>query len=280
MTSTTSKKPAQNFRAALVQMCATRDPGENTNLASGLIRQAAADGADYIQTPEVTTLMETDPATMLSVSEAEHSNKALDTFRTLADELSVWLHIGSMGIKLPDNKLANRSFVIAPNGDIAARYDKIHMFDVMLPNEERYSESDNYAPGRNAVTVDLPWGKLGLTICYDLRFAYLHRALAHAGADFLAVPAAFTRTTGAAHWHTLLKARAIETGCFVFAAGQTGDHTCGRETYGHSLVVSPWGEILADAGTAPGVVVADIDVTKVSEVRQQIPALTHDRSFE
>ncbi len=280
MNDKTLANTAPNFRAGLVQISATRDPVENTKLAVTLIRQAASDGADYIQTPEVTTLMEMDQKAMFAASQTENGNKALDAFQTLAAELSVWLHIGSMGIRVSDTKLANRSYVIAPNGDIAARYDKIHMFDVILANEERYDESRNYMPGTNAVTVDLPWGKLGLTICYDLRFAYLHRALAHAGADFLAVPAAFTQTTGEAHWHTLLRARAIETGCFVFAAGQTGDHACGRETFGHSLIVSPWGEVLADAGTSPGVVIANIDVAKVSEVRRQIPALTHDRPFE
>ncbi len=280
MANTPTKNTSQNFRAALVQMCATLDPEENTVLAAALIRQAAAEGADYIQTPEVTTLMETDPAAMFAASQPEPGNTALGAFRALAAELAVWLHIGSMGIKVSDNKLANRSFVIAPTGDIAARYDKIHMFDVILANEERYDESRNYAPGSEAITAELPWGRLGLTICYDLRFAYLHRALAHAGADFLAVPAAFTRTTGEAHWHTLLKARAIETGCFVFAAGQTGDHACGRQTYGHSLIISPWGEVLADAGTEPGIAIADIDVREVEIVRSQIPALKHDRPFE
>ncbi|MGH1419348.1 MAG: carbon-nitrogen hydrolase family protein [Hyphomicrobiaceae bacterium] len=280
MTQTSLANAAAKFRVGLVQLCATRNPDENTLLATKLIRQAANEGAQYIQTPEVTTLMETDPKAMLAVSQPEESNTSLDAFRSLAAELSVWLHIGSIGIKVSDTKLANRSFVIAPDGNIAARYDKIHMFDVILPNEERYDESRNFEPGVNAVSVDLPWGRLGLTICYDLRFAYLHRALAHAGAQFLAVPAAFTRTTGEAHWHTLLKARAIETGCFVFAAGQTGDHDCGRQTFGHSLVVSPWGEILTDGGTSQGVVVADIDVGRVTDVRRQIPALNHDRTFE
>ncbi len=270
----------KNFRAALVQMCATRDPVENVAIASDLIREAAQQGASYIQTPEVTNLMETERERMFSAAEMENGNTALEAFRSLAKHLNVWLHIGSMAVRLSNDKLANRSYVIAPDGSVAAQYDKIHMFDVTLTDERRYDESRNYQAGDKAVTAQLPWGQLGITICYDVRFAYLHRTLAQSGAHFLAVPAAFTQKTGEAHWHTLLKARAIETGCFVFAAGQTGLHECGRETYGHSLIVSPWGEVLADAGKAPGVIVADIDVAKVAKVRQQIPALTHDRDIQ
>jgi predicted amidohydrolase len=183
-------------------------------------------------------------------------------------------------MKLSDTKIANRSFVLNPAGEIAAWYDKIHMFDVDLPNGESYRESKNYQPGDRAVVADLPWGKLGLSICYDLRFPYLYRALAHQGADFLCVPAAFTKVTGEAHWHSLLQARAIENTCFVFAPAQTGKHDDGRSTYGHSLIVDPWGEVLADGGTEVGYVTADIDMARVAEARDRVPSITHDRDFK
>jgi predicted amidohydrolase len=179
-----------------------------------------------------------------------------------------------------DDKIANRSYLIAPNGRIAARYDKIHMFDVDLGDGDVYRESESYAAGSEAVIADLPWGGLGLTICYDLRFPALHRALAKGGAKFLAVPAAFTRITGEAHWHTLLRARAVEAQSFVFAAAQGGRHENGRETFGHSVIVSPWGQVLAEAGTDPGVIAADIDVAILDDVRRRLPSLTHDRTFE
>lgn len=276
---TESSQGKSTFRAALVQICATRDVQENVALATSFIREAASQGADYIQTPEVTTLMEVESEKAIAACEPEDGNAALQNFSDLANDLKTWLHIGSMAVRVNDQKLANRSYVFNPNGDIAARYDKIHMFDVTLDNERRYEESETYAPGEHAVIAELPWGKLGLTICYDLRFPYLHRALAKSGAHMIAVPAAFTKTTGQAHWHTLLKARAIETGCFILAAGQTGAHACGRETYGHSLIVSPWGEVLADAGIEPGLAIAEVDLEHVVAVRKQIPALTHDRAF-
>lgn len=270
----------QGFRAALVQLCSGRDVERNVADASALIREAAAGGAHYVQTPEVTTLMDLDRANLLARSRPEEGNPALTTLRGLAAELGIWLHIGSMTILLGSGKLANRSLLIAPDGRIAARYDKIHMFDVDLANGESYRESRNFEAGRQAVVAELPWGRLGLTICYDLRFAYLHRALAKAGARFIAVPAAFTRPTGEAHWHTLSRARAIETQCFVLAAAQGGRHEHGRETYGHSLIVSPWGEVLAEGGIEPGVIVADIRPAEVDEVRARIPSLQHDRPFE
>ena len=281
-TSDTASRPqhsAQRFRAGLVQMCATRDLDRNVTDASDLVRQAAKAGAHYVQTPEVTTLMELDRNRLFSLTEPEKANPALVHFRRLARELAIWLHIGSMAVKVSADRLANRSFVIRPDGEIAARYDKIHMFDVELPGGESYMESRSYAPGTTAVVVDLPWGRMGLTICYDLRFPYLHRALAKAGAVFIAGPAAFTRTTGEAHWHKLLAARAIETQCYVLAAAQTGIHEMGRATFGHSIVIGPWGETIAEAGTEPGVVLADIDPAAVAEVRGRIPSLIHDRSF-
>jgi deaminated glutathione amidase len=197
----------------------------------------------------------------------------------LARELGAHLLLGSVVVKIDDATLANRSFLIRPDGAIAERYDKIHMFDVDLPNGERYRESAVFRPGERAVTAVLPWGILGMTVCYDLRFPYLYRALAHAGADFLGIPSAFTVPTGRAHWHVLMRARAIETGCFVFAPAQWGEHANGRKTYGHSLIVAPWGEVLAEAEDGVGFIVAEIDPAKVLEARRQVPSLSHDRAF-
>ncbi len=268
------------FRAALVQMCSGRHVERNLRDATLLVREAAQRGASYVQTPEVTTLMELDRERLFDQCRREEDDAALAHFRSLARELGIWLHIGSIAVKASEQQLANRSFVIAPSGRIHARYDKIHMFDVDLPGGESYKESRNYRPGSEAVVAGLPWGGLGLTVCYDLRFPYLHRALAKAGATLIAIPAAFTRTTGEAHWHTLTRARAIESQCFVLAAAQGGRHEHGRETFGHSLIVDPWGEVLADGGTDPGVVVAEIDMAKVAEARGRVPSLTHDRDFE
>ena len=268
------------FRTALVQMCSGRDVARNIRDARALIREAAAQGASYIQTPEVTTLMELERERMLAALQGETVNTALAAFTETARDLKVWLHIGSMAIKLDDGRLANRSYLIAPDGRIAARYDKIHMFDVDLGNGDVYRESESYAAGSQAVLADLPWGALGLTICYDLRFPALHRTLAKGGAKFIAVPAAFTRVTGEAHWHTLLRARAIEAQSFVFAAAQGGRHENGRETFGHSLIISPWGQILAEGGVDPGVITADIDLGILDDVRRRLPSLTHDRAFD
>lgn len=268
------------FRAALVQMCAGRDVSRNVADATALIRDAASQKADYIQTPECTTLMELDADRLMAETHPEAGNAALAAFSDTARDRKVWLHIGSIAVKVGERRLTNRSYLFAPNGEIAARYDKIHMFDVDLGNGEIYSESVNYQAGTSAVLAGLPWGMLGMTICYDVRFPALHRALAKGGAKFIASPAAFTRITGQAHWHTLLRSRAIETETFVLAAGQTGHHENGRETFGHSLIISPWGEVLADAGSEPGVVVADLDVTRIDDVRRRVPSLTHDRSFE
>lgn len=272
--------PAPTFRAGLVQMCSGRNVAHNVAEASRLVREAAAAGAQYVQTPEVTTLMELDRERLFAETKPEELSEALMSFRGLARELGIWLHIGSMAVLLENGKIANRSLVISPEGDIAARYDKIHMFDVDLPGGESYKESRNYEPGKHAVLVDLPWGPLGLTICYDLRFPYLHRVLAKAGAKLIAVPAAFTKQTGQAHWHTLIRARAIETQCFVLAATQGGRHEHGRETFGHSLIVSPWGEILAEGGIEPAVIVADIDMNALQDARRRIPSLEHDRAFD
>ena len=270
----------RSFRVGLVQMCSGRDVERNVNDATDLIRRAKHEGADYIQTPEMTTIMELDRARLLAAARPEPANPVISHFQSLARELGVFLHVGSMAILVSNGRLANRSFLFSPAGDIAARYDKIHMFDVDLGGGESYRESANYEPGRRAVLADLPWGKLGLTICYDLRFPHLYRALARAGARFLAIPSAFTRPTGMAHWHTLLRARAIESQAFVFAAAQGGMHENGRETFGHSLIVSPWGELLAEAGVHPTVIVADVELQLLEDVRRRVPSLQHDRAFD
>ena len=269
-----------HFRAALVQTRASRDIASNLDRAEALIRQAAKGGAVYVQTPENTALMELEPARVLKLVEPEAESEPLARMRALAAELGIWLHVGSLGIKLGEGRVANRSFVIAPDGEIAARYDKLHMFDVDLAGGESYRESQYYGPGSKAVLADLPFGRLGITICYDLRFPALYRALATAGANLIAIPAAFTKQTGQAHWHVLVRARAIETGAFVFAATQGGAHENGRETFGHSLIVSPWGEILAEAGEDPCVIFADIDLNQSEAARARIPALKHGRPFE
>ena len=268
------------FRAALVQMCSGPDVARNVGDASAMIRQAASAGANYVQTPEVTTLMALDKDLLFGRAQPEADNEALKHFQSLARELKIWLHIGSMAVLVREGRLANRAYVISPDGAIVARYDKIHMFDCDLPGGESYRDSANYEAGNEAVIAALPWGGLGLSICYDLRFPNLHRALAQKGARFIAIPAAFTRTTGEAHWHTLIRARAIETQCYVFAAAQGGRHAHGRETFGHSLIVSPWGEILAEAGTEPGIISADIDLKAQDDIRQRLPSLRHDRPFD
>jgi len=252
----------------------------NLDAAEQLIRAAAKEDSQFILTPENTSIIEPDKKKALAKSFEEANHPGLGRFAALAQELGIWLLIGSMPVRVEETRLANRSFLFAPNGSIAARYDKIHMFDVDLANGETYRESRNIRPGDRAAIADLPWGRLGLSICYDVRFAYLYRALAQAGASFLSVPAAFTVPTGQAHWHVLLRARAIETGCFVFAPAQCGIHAEGRRTYGHSLIVAPWGEILADGGESLGYSIASIDPDKVREARDMVPALRHDREFE
>jgi predicted amidohydrolase len=248
--------------------------------AEALIRRAASGGAVYVQTPENTAIMELQPELLLAAIETEVNCRPLARLRSLAAELGIHLHVGSLAMKVDQGRIANRSYLIAPDGAIAARYDKIHLFDVDLAGGESYRESRNFQAGAKAVVADLPWGRLGLSICYDLRFPQLYRALANAGANFIAVPAAFTRQTGEAHWHVLLRARAIETGAFILAAAQGGLHENGRSTFGHSLVVSPWGEVLAEAGEDPQILLADIDPRLSAEARAKIPSLQHGRDFE
>lgn len=265
------------FRVACVQMRSGVDAATNVETATALIREAKGLGASFVATPEVTVLFEAESDRLFAKVHVEDDDPSLKALRATAKELGLWLLIGSMAIRVGERQCANRSFLIGPDGAIRSSYDKIHMFDVDLPNGEKYRESRNFRRGERAVVADLPWGRLGLSVCYDLRFPQLYRALAQAGASFLAIPAAFTHTTGKAHWHVLQRARAIETGCYVIAPAQGGVHENGRHTFGHSLIVAPWGEIVAEAGEDPCVITADIDPARVAEARQRIPALTHDR---
>jgi predicted amidohydrolase len=278
MTGATGK--SSTFRVGLVQMRSGRNPQANLDAATKLIGEAKRAGADYVQTPEMTNIMESSRARLFSAIVEEETDHCLATFREIARALAIHLHVGSLAIKVSPDKAANRSFLIDPQGEIVARYDKIHMFDVDLADGESYRESENFRSGETAAVADLPWGRLGLTVCYDLRFPALYRALAEAGSSFLAVPSAFTRQTGEAHWHVLLRARAIENGSFVLAAAQGGKHENGRETFGHSLIVDPWGRVLAEGGIEPGVVIADIDPAEVAAARARIPSLQHGRRFE
>ena len=271
---------SKSFRAALVQLCAGRNVVANIDAAAKLMREAKAKGADYVQTPEQTSIMELDRKTLFAAIVEEEHDPALVAFQELARELKLHLHVGSLAVKVSPEKAANRSFLIDPAGEIIARYDKIHLFDVNLASGESYRESNTYRPGEMAIVAAMPWGQLGLSICYDLRFPALYRALAEAGAEVLTVPSAFTKQTGEAHWHLLLRARAVETGCFVLAAAQCGRHENGRETFGHSLIVDPWGRILAEGGIDPGLIMAEIDLGLVAEARGRIPALDHGRRFE
>jgi predicted amidohydrolase len=267
------------FVAACVQLTSAREFAPNIEAASALVRRARDQGADFIATPEIVGMFEPKRPLHLEKARPEEDNPFIAAFRALARETGAFLLIGSTAVKLDATTLANRSFLIDPAGGIAARYDKIHMFDVDLANGESYRESALYRPGEAAVVAPLPWCKLGMTVCYDLRFAYLYRALAQAGAEVLTIPSAFTVPTGRAHWHVLMRARAIETGCFVVAPAQWGEHAEGRKTYGHSLIVAPWGEVLADAGEGVGVITAEIDLDKVAEARRMVPSLRHDRRF-
>ena len=268
------------FRAGLVQLRSGTDMSRNAEAACRLVREACELGAELVVTPEMTNIIEARREALLGKVTEEAADPVVAALRNLAVERAIHIVIGSVALKSGD-RLVNRSLLVAPDGAIAQRYDKIHMFDVDLDGGESYRESRTYRPGARAVIAALPWGKLGLTVCYDVRFPALYRCLAKAGADFIAVPSAFTRQTGAAHWQVLLQARAIETGCFVLAPAQGGRHESGRETYGHSLAVAPWGEVVAEVtGDAPGVAICDIDPAAVATARRRIPALSHDRPFD
>jgi predicted amidohydrolase len=276
----TATGPSSAFTVGLVQMRSGLDPAANLDAASKMIGEAKAGGAEYVLTPEMTNIMEIRRERLFAAIVPEEADRSLAAFRELARKLAIHLHVGSLAIKRPGERAANRSFLIDRDGEIVARYDKIHMFDVDLANGESYRESRNFRPGEAAVSADLPWGRLGLTICYDLRFPALYRALAESGSSMLAIPSAFTRQTGEAHWHILVRARAIENGSFVFAAAQGGRHENGRDTYGHSLIVDPWGRILGEGGVEPGVVLAEIDLAAVAAARGRVPSLQHGRRFE
>ena len=271
---------ASTFKAAMIQMRAGLDPGANIDAAVRFIGEAKSAGADYVLTPEMTNILAAKREQLFAAIVEEQSDPALATLRELARKLGIHVHIGSLAIKISPDRAANRSFLIDPKGDILARYDKIHMFDVDLQGGESYRESRNYRPGELAMLADMPWGRMGMTVCYDLRFPALYRALAEAGATMLAIPSAFTKQTGEAHWHVLIRSRAIENGCFVFAAAQGGTHENGRDTFGHSLIVDPWGRIIAEGGIEPGIVMAEIDPAEVANARARIPSLQHGRRFE
>jgi len=267
------------FKAACIQLRSTDDVAENIRLTSAFVREAAAGGARFIATPENTNIMARDNRAKLAATFDEAADPSLPAFAGLAKELGVWLSIGSLHIKVSESKTANRSFLFAPDGTIRARYDKIHLFDVTVATGESYRESTQVEGGHEAVLADTEFGAIGITVCYDLRFPQLYRKLAKKGAFAFTIPSAFTVPTGEAHWHVLLRARAIENGAFVIAPAQGGLHANGRKTYGHSLIVAPWGEVLAEAGTDPGVIVADIDPALSKLARDRLPNLQHDRHF-
>ncbi len=274
------------MKTALVQLNSGDDPRINLPVTQGFVAEAAAAGAEFVLTPEVTNCVSNSRTRQREVLHHEADDPTLAALREQADDLGIWLLIGSLGLKTgdPDGRFANRSFLIAPDGTIRAHYDKIHMFDVQVTAQETYRESAGYRPGARAVLAQTPFGALGLSICYDMRFAHLYQALALAGARILTAPAAFSPVTGAAHWHSLLRARAIENGCYVLAPAQCGTHATSRgkqrDTYGHSLAVSPWGEVLIDGGTEPGIHIFDMDDKEVTKARRKVPSLTHIRRFD
>jgi predicted amidohydrolase len=267
------------MRAALVQMRSGLDMARNVKDAAEMIREAKARGAGFVSTPEMTNILEPDRPRLRSLARTEAEDQSVAAFSALAKDLSLWLNIGSLALKGECDKLLNRSLLFAPDGSLVARYDKIHLFDVDLPTGEQLRESHTYQGGTSAVLAETALGPIGLTICYDMRFPHLYRALAQEGAKLFTIPSAFTVPTGEAHWHVLLRARAIETGSFVLAAAQGGTHESGRETYGHSLIVSPWGEVLAEAGTDPGILLADIDLAAADLARARIPAWANDTAL-
>lgn len=268
------------LRAACVQITGKPRVEDNIALIDPMIREAAAQGADLVCLPEICNLVQKNREEQQKQVRTEAEDPALAAFRALAKELGIWIHAGSLAIRPEEgDRLANRGFLIAPDGTIRAKYDKIHMFDVDLENAESYRESFSYRPGEQAVLAQTPWGGYGMGVCYDVRFPALFRDLAGAGAKVLTMPACFTQPTGKAHWHVLLRARAIENGCFVIAAAQCGEHEDGRKTYGHSLIIDPWGDVLADAGPDQGIILADLDMARVDEVRGMVPSLKNGRDY-
>jgi predicted amidohydrolase len=282
--------PIEPFTAACIQHTAGPDPEANLRVVAELIRRARDAGADFVMTAEASNLIASGKQRR-DAARLEADDRFLAGMRELACELGVWLLLGSLvidpagepngdpGADPKEERLGNRSFLLDASGAVTARYDKIHMFDIDLANGESYRESNAYRPGSRSVVAETPWGRLGMSVCYDVRFPYLYRALAQAGADFLSVPSVFTVPTGRAHWHVLLRARAIENGAFVFAPAQWGEHAGGRKSYGHALIVDPWGEVLADCGEEVGFITARIDPAKIAEARRSVPSLQHDREF-
>jgi predicted amidohydrolase len=267
------------FNAACIQNTATRDVEANIDWVCERIVEAHSEGADFIALPETVGLIEPVNEQIPDRCFDQENDAGLAAFRAQARNLEVSILVGSQLIKASDGRIVNRSFLLDDKGEISAHYDKLHMFDIQLSNGEFYRESDMIAPGDKAVVATTPWGKLGMTVCYDLRFAALYRALAQNGAQFITIPSAFTQTTGKAHWHMLVRARAIETGCYIIAPNQCGHHVDRRASWGHSLIVDPWGKVLADGGAEPGIVYAEIELSSVERARRMIPALTHDRAF-
>ena len=271
--------PAKPFKVACIQNTATPDLEENIGRLISLIRDAATAGADFITMPEHCTVMAPSTAVLHEHAAPLDEHPTLARLKALAGELGRWMLIGSLPARSPDGRIANCSVLLDDGGRVVASYDKIHMFDVDLPTGERFRESEDFQPGAEARLASTPWGLLGMTVCYDLRFPRLYRALAQGGARFMSIPAAFTKITGDAHWEIMLRARAIENGCFVIAPCQTGHHYAKRYTCGHSMIIDPWGEVLADGGDDVGFVMAEIDPARVDEVRAMIPSLEHDRPF-
>jgi deaminated glutathione amidase len=267
-------------KIGLVQLTSGIDPQANAKRVNDAVRAAARQGAQLILTPEMTGILDSNKQRLASHAQPLDRDATILAAQAAARDTGSWVLIGSVAVPADDGLFANRAVLIDSTGGIVTTYDKLHLFDVDLPSGERYRESATYTPGADARLVATPFGQLGMTICYDVRFPHLYRALAQAGAELIAVPAAFTRTTGQAHWHTLLRARAIETGCFILAPAQTGTHDDGRNTYGHSLAISPWGDILCDMGETPGVAVVDIDLTQVADARSRVPAWSVNRDFE
>ena len=251
----------------------------NVGEASAMIRQAKAEGAEFVSTPEMTNILEPDRPRLKALARPEAEDESVRAFSALAAELRLWLNIGSLALKGPGEKLLNRSLLFAPDGSVAARYDKIHLFDIDLGEGRSYRESATIAAGSGGVIAPCVEGGIGLSICYDIRFPHLYRTYAQAGAEMIAAPAAFTRITGEAHWHVLQRARAIENGAYVISPGQCGTLSGGAECFGHSLIVDPWGRVLADGGTEAGIITAEIDLSQVAETRRRIPSLKHDRAY-
>jgi predicted amidohydrolase len=272
------------MKVAALQLCASDDPVANLELTISMVQRAAEAGAQFIATPEVTNCVSSSRRRQNEVLALQEDDQTLSAMCAATARFGVWISVGSLALKLPDDdRFTNRSFMIDPSGQIIAQYDKIHMFDVTLSETEQYRESDGYRAGGHAVIADTAFGKIGMTICYDIRFPHLYRGLAKSGASILLIPAAFAQPTGRAHWEVLLRARAIETGCFVIAAAQTGEHqtTQGRprKTYGHSMIVSPWGEIMADAGEDQGIIYADLDLSLVESTRARVPSILSNQTF-